>query len=139
MSVWAVARSLILAEPWCRATATSQVPTISAVGVDVFGTEVAEPFERDERDFVTGSPFHVRVEQLLRPAVWMRDALCMEYPDLPWFPDRGDSIEACRQVCSRCLVRVECREFVLAEGITHGIWAGVNAKKLRRDARRDAA
>lgn len=63
-----------------------------------------------------------------RPA-WQADALCAEYPDLPWFPDRGENAAACKAVCSRCVVAEECRRYAVAEGITHGCWGGLVGRK----------
>ncbi len=44
---------------------------------------------------------------------WRLDALCIEYPDVSFFPEKGEPNEPARDVCSRCLVRgvlVVCSE-----------------------------
>ena len=68
---------------------------------------------------------------------WRKDALCIEYPDVEFFPERGHPGEPARAVCARCLVRAECREFALSssETLAHGVWGGTSPqerKALRR-------
>lgn len=64
----------------------------------------------------------------LRPS-WHADALCKEYEHADFFPHRGESSEAAKAVCSRCLVQAECLAFALTEQITHGIWAGTSGRQ----------
>lgn len=71
----------------------------------------------------------------LRPA-WQRDALCREYPDLTWFPGKGEPTGPAKDVCDRCLVRTQCTEAGLGED--HGVWGGLSPQQ-RRQLRRDAA
>ncbi len=64
----------------------------------------------------------------LAPPAWMRDAACVEHPDLAWFPARGTdpaAIADCRRICNACLVREECLEYVRDLGIVDGIWGGL--------------
>lgn len=68
-----------------------------------------------------------------RPA-WQADALCQEYPHLPWFPERGQDTTECKAVCDRCLCAEECAAYVLELGANAGIWAGQSARKLQRHA-----
>ena len=56
-----------------------------------------------------------------RPA-WHADALCKEYPGLSWFPERGTSAKAIRDICRRCAVRTECAEAGKEE--PYGWWGG---------------
>ena len=63
-----------------------------------------------------------------RPA-WQRDALCREYPDLPWFPERGDPVGDCKAVCGRCVVAEECRRYAAEQEITDGCWGGLVGRK----------
>lgn len=70
----------------------------------------------------------------LRPA-WQRDALCREYPDLSWFPSRGEPTTEAKQVCDKCLVRAQCTAAGMAE--EHGVWGGLSPQqraRLRRSA-----
>lgn len=59
------------------------------------------------------------------------DALCKEYPDVDFFPERGESNEPAKAVCGRCLVQAECLAFAIDERIEHGIWAGTSARQRR--------
>lgn len=80
---------------------------------------------------------------------WMRDALCREHPDLAWFPTTRTApaeVEKAKAVCARCLVRVECFEYALADSwLDHGIWSGtsgrerVRVRQARARADREAA
>ena len=65
----------------------------------------------------------------------MRDALCVEYPDVDWFPDRGASNAEARRVCSRCLVQRECREYAIERGMRDGIWGGIAGREWASDRR----
>jgi WhiB family transcriptional regulator, redox-sensing transcriptional regulator len=74
---------------------------------------------------------------------WRLDALCQEpeYRDLhEWFADRGESTEAAKAVCARCLVADECLAFALStpETAVHGIWGGTSGRE-RRGLRKRAA
>ena len=75
--------------------------------------------------------------ELVGDLSWQRDALCQEpeYQGLVWFPDRGESLDAARAVCSRCLVKVACREYAVVNGIRHGIWGGTSARERARGRR----
>ena len=67
---------------------------------------------------------------------WRRDALCREYETAIFFPARGESAEPARQVCARCVVRVECASYVGTEirfeERCHGVWAGTSGRDRRR-------
>lgn len=69
--------------------------------------------------------------QRIQPPEWHKDAACREHPELSWFPTRGDTRTAQAAVCRTCLVRAECAEAGAQE--TEGIWAGVAARRLRRE------
>jgi hypothetical protein len=67
------------------------------------------------------------VDRRLRPRLipWMRDALCIEYPQDWWFLDGpGGSGRKAKDVCQRCMVRAECLAYALENNEHHGIWAG---------------
>ena len=77
---------------------------------------------------------------------WMRDALCLEHPEIDWFPtgldaDAIGAARAAKAICARCLVRDECLERALDLGdLCEGIWGGTNrrARQRIRAARRAA-
>jgi WhiB family transcriptional regulator, redox-sensing transcriptional regulator len=85
----------------------------------------------------------VIVSGLNRAEPWRLDALCREYPDVDFFPGRGEPTMEARRVCSRCLVRAECREFASAQPTTlAGVWAGssgLERKKTRARAQSAAS
>jgi WhiB family transcriptional regulator, redox-sensing transcriptional regulator len=64
---------------------------------------------------------------------WQADALCQEphYVELNWFPERGESTNAAKAVCSRCLVRDECLGFAIERGVAEGIWGGTSGRERR--------
>lgn len=73
---------------------------------------------------------------------WQRDALCREYPNLPWFPKRGESAKPALQVCGRCMVLVECRAWAMADqsldaaGVLGGMSAIARIRARRLQQRR---
>ena len=78
---------------------------------------------------------------LVRRPAWQRDALCLEYPDVSWFPERGESPEAAKAVCGRCAVRDECLAYGRAvDGpyLGSGVWGGLSPQ-ARRALRRKVA
>jgi hypothetical protein len=63
--------------------------------------------------------------ELLRRPEWHKDANCREHPEVNFFPGKSESaVRAAKDVCSRCLVRWECRRFAESHPGTQGIWAG---------------
>ena len=68
---------------------------------------------------------------------WQRDALCVEYPAVQWFPPQGLRPAAAKAVCARCLVQAACLGFALDQEITDGIWGGASpAETSTRAVRR---
>ena len=62
---------------------------------------------------------------------FFRDAACLEYPDVEFFPDRGQSSAPAKAVCARCSVRTECLAFALDLDIRDGVWGGTSPKERR--------
>ena len=48
-----------------------------------------------------------------------------------FFPGRGETAEAARQVCAQCPVRQPCLEFAVSNRIMHGIWGGLTERERR--------
>lgn len=72
------------------------------------------------------------LELLLGRPAWHRDALCREYPELSWFPGRGEPTGPLTAVCARCLVRDECLAQALDAGDrVQGIWGGTSERGRR--------
>src|SRR4051794_33395247 len=55
---------------------------------------------------------------------WQGDAACLEHLGHDWFADDPAEVEACQDICDRCLVRGDCLEFAVANSIEFGIWGG---------------
>lgn len=62
----------------------------------------------------------------------MADGLCVEYPLVSFFPERGESTVEAKEVCSRCLVKDECLQAALEQVERHGIWGGLSERERRR-------
>lgn len=77
---------------------------------------------------------------LLRRPSWHGDALCKEFPEVSFFPDRGEDTSQAKSVCRRCCVRAECEAFAMSdpEAFSHGIWGGTSGRE-RKVARRGRA
>ena len=75
------------------------------------------------------------IELLVAATRWQRDSLCAEPEYVAtsewWFPERGESADPAKAVCARCLVREECLDYALTEGIDVGIWGGTSARERR--------
>lgn len=67
---------------------------------------------------------------------WMKDALCLEYPQVDFFPDNGDkkAIAKAKAVCRNCLVRDECLEWAYHTRQSDGIYSGFTVPEVRRVA-----
>jgi WhiB family redox-sensing transcriptional regulator len=55
--------------------------------------------------------------------------LCLEYPELTWFPERGQSSAPAKAVCGRCLVQRECLGYALADPDLMGVWGGISMRE----------
>ena len=67
-----------------------------------------------------------------RPEDWRDSALCAETGPDAFFPEKGDSSRAAKDICRRCLVRVECLHFAVANDERFGIWGGLSDRERRR-------
>lgn len=86
---------------------------------------------------MSGDPTLLEALGYHRPP-WQRDALCIEFPNLPWHPERGQSVDPALQVCGRCAVRPECLEWALADPQLLGVLGGTSAKVRRNRRKLDA-
>lgn len=66
-----------------------------------------------------------------KPA-WMKDSLCLEHPDVAFFPARGQDTRPAKQICATCLVRDECLTFALDSGEHFGVWGGLSERERKR-------
>ena len=62
---------------------------------------------------------------------WRSRGLCGDprYPAAWWFPGRGDPVEPAKEVCRRCPVMAECREYGMGEYF--GVWGGLSEQERR--------
>lgn len=64
---------------------------------------------------------------------WTRKAKCRGLPNNWFFPEPNDGeATAAKDVCRRCLVRLECLDFALRTSQKHGIWGGLSERERRR-------
>ncbi len=63
---------------------------------------------------------------------WIKQAACRGVDADLFFPARGESTRAARQVCQDCPVRLQCLEYSLANKEVHGIWGGLSERERRR-------
>ncbi|MBG6098320.1 WhiB family transcriptional regulator [Nocardioides luteus] len=69
---------------------------------------------------------------------WMNDAACAtrEARGLPWTTDTLELpevvVDLMRSTCDDCLVRSACNAYVIAEGVSGGMWAGTDRDTHRR-------
>jgi WhiB family redox-sensing transcriptional regulator len=76
----------------------------------------------------------------LRVEVWRAEALCLEYPDVEWFPGRDAPATEARAICDRCRVQQECLDYALhsEHTLAYGIWGGTGPNERRALRRRVA-
>lgn len=62
----------------------------------------------------------------------MEDAECLGTDPELFFPERGQTTELAKAVCRECIVREECLEYSLENGIKHGVFGGLSERERRR-------
>jgi WhiB family redox-sensing transcriptional regulator len=72
------------------------------------------------------------LEELVRRPAWMRDAACLEHPEVSFFLARGEDSQPAKRVCRDCLVRERCLAFALADVTIQGIWGGTSNGERRQ-------
>jgi WhiB family redox-sensing transcriptional regulator len=70
------------------------------------------------------------------PPEWRQHGACRGIdPDL-FYPERGESLEAAKQICAACPVRGECLDFALDLNEKFGVWGGKSERERRKLRRR---
>ena len=69
------------------------------------------------------------------PLAWRDHAACHGLTRL-FFPELGDSANEAKKVCAGCVVRRQCLDYALTEGIDEGIWGGMNRRSRQNERRR---
>lgn len=95
-----------------------------------------------------GGPGH-RGESAHRPSQdlqarpgWHADALCAQSDPEAFFPEKGMSARAAKQICAACPVAAQCLDWAIEHNERHGVWGGLTEHErvgLRRSRRRAAA
>jgi len=62
---------------------------------------------------------------------WQDAALCAQTDPELFFPEKGGSVRAPKQVCAACPVAAECLEFALENRIPFGIFGGTTERQRR--------
>jgi WhiB family redox-sensing transcriptional regulator len=71
---------------------------------------------------------------------WRSRAACRQVDTSVFFPaseDKSASAQA-KEVCSRCAVQADCREFALSTRQRNGVWGGLTLRERQRELRRRA-
>lgn len=69
---------------------------------------------------------------LTRRPAWMKDAACVEHPEVNFFIERGESSAPAKRVCAGCLCARECLSFAIATGDElAGVWGGTSPRERR--------
>lgn len=63
---------------------------------------------------------------------WMEDAACARVDPDAWFPEKGESPKAAKEICRTCPVIDLCREYVLARNERFGVWATMSERDRRK-------
>lgn len=87
----------------------------------------------------TPDPFRAALD-LLAQAVpeWTVDALCAQTDPEIFFPGKGGTTRAAKEVCAECPVRAKCLAYALEHEDGNSVWPGVygglsvNERKLLR-------
>ena len=63
---------------------------------------------------------------------WVARRRCADIDTNVFFPNDGAGVIAAQKVCGECPVKDRCREYALANNITHGVWGGTSERERRR-------
>jgi WhiB family redox-sensing transcriptional regulator len=77
------------------------------------------------------------LEQLINRPAWIAQAECRGMDVSLFFPERGERLDAVRDVCRRCEVQAECLAYAINNGEKTGVWGG-RSERARRTIRRRA-
>ena len=65
-------------------------------------------------------------------AEWITRRNCADIDPNVFFPNDGVGVITAQKVCAECPVKDPCREYALANNITHGVWGGTSERQRRR-------
>lgn len=78
------------------------------------------------------TPHLRKVENPITDLSWQEDGLCMQTDPEAFFPEKGGSTKAAKQVCVGCEVRAECLQYALNNDERFGIWGGLSERERRK-------
>jgi WhiB family redox-sensing transcriptional regulator len=64
---------------------------------------------------------------------WVELALCAQTDPELFYPEKGGSTRAAKQVCAMCSVQDECLDYALTHRERYGIWGGLSERDRRRE------
>lgn len=67
---------------------------------------------------------------------WQDLALCQQTDPEAFFPEKGGSVLAAKQVCGRCEVKGDCLAYALDHDEKFGVWGGLSERERRKLKRR---
>ena len=65
-------------------------------------------------------------------AQWVMHRRCADIDPNVFFPADGAGVIVAQRVCAECPVTDACRDYALANNITHGVWGGTSERQRRR-------
>jgi WhiB family redox-sensing transcriptional regulator len=66
------------------------------------------------------------------PLSWLDHGLCAQTDPDAFFPDKGASSKAAKQVCRGCEVRERCLQYALDHNERFGVWGGLSDRERRQ-------
>ena len=73
------------------------------------------------------------------PGPWAARGACRSSDPSVFFPERGGSLRAPKEVCAGCEVQRECASYALAHPALKGVWGGLSEVERRRMRKAAAA
>lgn len=66
------------------------------------------------------------------PEGWEADALCAQTDPEAFFPEKGGSTKAGKEICAMCEVTAKCLTYALEHDERFGIWGGLSERERRQ-------
>ena len=63
---------------------------------------------------------------------WHNQALCAQVDSEIFFPEKGGSTRAAKEICGRCAVKAACLAYALENEERFGIWGGLSERERRK-------
>lgn len=85
------------------------------------------------------SAIAVALANVPAPGPWAARGACRSSDPSVFFPRRGASLQAPKEMCGRCAVQRECASYALAHPALKGVWGGLSEAERRRMRKAAAA